>query len=106
MRRAANPYVMKVLGFFWGCKPGDAFTKVGMVMELMENGSLASLQVRFSSLYLFNYYTNLAMNAHNLCTCIDIKFTTRARHRVGWIGGWSKTLEKTLAIVQMSQITA
>ena len=51
MQRAANPYVMKVLGFFRGCKPGEAMMKVGMVMELMENGSLASLQVRFFSLY-------------------------------------------------------
>lgn len=45
MRKASSPFVIKVLGVVRGRKPSSQPAQVGLVMELMERGSLASLQV-------------------------------------------------------------
>lgn len=46
MRRGSNPHVIQVLGVFKGRLPNAGpTTQLGLVMEFMERGSLASLQV-------------------------------------------------------------
>lgn len=47
MRRGSSPYVLQVLGVFQGRPPSRPANsaQLGLVMELMERGSLASLQV-------------------------------------------------------------
>lgn len=46
MHKASNPHVIHVLGLFKGKLPNSGpLTHLGLVMELMERGSLASLQV-------------------------------------------------------------
>lgn len=45
MRAATSPYVIQVLGVFKGRPSTDQEVQLGLVMELMERGSLASLQV-------------------------------------------------------------
>ncbi|XP_028419670.1 ankyrin repeat and protein kinase domain-containing protein 1 isoform X2 [Perca flavescens] len=44
MRQATSPYVMAVRGIFKGQTPSGRSIQLGVVMELMERGSLASLQ--------------------------------------------------------------
>ncbi|KAF1394445.1 hypothetical protein PFLUV_G00000380 [Perca fluviatilis] len=44
MRQATSPYVMAVRGVFKGRTPSGRSIQLGVVMELMERGSLASLQ--------------------------------------------------------------
>ncbi|XP_032364276.1 receptor-interacting serine/threonine-protein kinase 3 [Etheostoma spectabile] len=44
MRQAPNPYVMAVRGIFKGQTPSGGSRQLGVVMDLMETGSLASLQ--------------------------------------------------------------
>uniref|UniRef100_A0A8C9ZWQ7 Protein kinase domain-containing protein n=1 Tax=Sander lucioperca TaxID=283035 RepID=A0A8C9ZWQ7_SANLU len=45
MREASSPHVLRVLGVFKGLPPNSGWaTQLGVVMELMERGSLASLQ--------------------------------------------------------------
>uniref|UniRef100_A0A8C9XIF2 Protein kinase domain-containing protein n=1 Tax=Sander lucioperca TaxID=283035 RepID=A0A8C9XIF2_SANLU len=45
MREASSPHVLRVLGVFKGLPPNCGWaTQLGVVMELMERGSLASLQ--------------------------------------------------------------
>lgn len=45
MREGSSPYVIQVLGVFQGRPPFSQSAQLGLVMELMERGSLASLQV-------------------------------------------------------------
>ncbi|XP_031154475.2 receptor-interacting serine/threonine-protein kinase 4-like [Sander lucioperca] len=44
MRQATSPHVMAVLGVFKGRTPSGRSTQLGLIMEVMERGSLASLQ--------------------------------------------------------------
>ncbi|XP_078126623.1 receptor-interacting serine/threonine-protein kinase 4-like [Sander vitreus] len=44
MRQATSPHVMAVRGIFKGRTPSGRSTQLGLVMEVMERGSLASLQ--------------------------------------------------------------
>ncbi|XP_031154437.2 receptor-interacting serine/threonine-protein kinase 3-like [Sander lucioperca] len=44
MRQATSPHVMAVLGVFKGRMPSGRSTQLGLVMDVMERGSLASLQ--------------------------------------------------------------
>lgn len=54
MSRGRNPHVVHLLGLFKGKLPNSGpLTHLGLVMELMERGSLASLQVE--RIYLFIY---------------------------------------------------
>uniref|UniRef100_W5MSM4 Protein kinase domain-containing protein n=2 Tax=Lepisosteus oculatus TaxID=7918 RepID=W5MSM4_LEPOC len=43
MREGGSPFVLRVLGVYRGDVPGQPQASVGLVMEFMENGSLASL---------------------------------------------------------------
>ena len=45
MCKGSCPYVIQVLGVFRGPAPHGHVAHLGLVMELMERGSLASLQV-------------------------------------------------------------
>lgn len=44
-RQGSSPHVVLVRGVFKGRPPGVGSTRLGLVMEFMERGSLASLQV-------------------------------------------------------------
>ncbi|XP_033961940.1 receptor-interacting serine/threonine-protein kinase 3 [Pseudochaenichthys georgianus] len=44
MRHASSPHVIQVRGVFKGLPPNSRSTQLGLVMEYMERGSLASLQ--------------------------------------------------------------
>ncbi|KAK1889882.1 Receptor-interacting serine/threonine-protein kinase 3 [Dissostichus eleginoides] len=44
MRQASSPHVIQVRGVFKGLPPNSRSTQLGLVMEYMERGSLASLQ--------------------------------------------------------------
>ncbi len=49
MRQGSSPYVIHVLGVFKGRLPSSGSSaQLGLVMEVMERGSLASLQVTSS----------------------------------------------------------
>lgn len=46
MRHGGNPNVLRILGVYKGQPPGDrSAIKTGLVMEYMERGSLADLQL-------------------------------------------------------------
>lgn len=45
MCKGSSPYVIPVLGVFKGHSPSSGPVKLGLVMEFMERGSLANLQV-------------------------------------------------------------
>ena len=52
---AEGPHIVKVLGLFTGYRPGMPKIEVGLVMELMENGTLDSLQVSL----IYYYYNHI-----------------------------------------------
>lgn len=45
MRQGSSPYVIQVLGVFRGLSPSGPGARLGLVMEFMERGCLATLQV-------------------------------------------------------------
>ena len=45
MFRADSPHILKVLGVFRGYTPHNPAIQVGLVLDVMEGGSLKSLQV-------------------------------------------------------------
>uniref|UniRef100_A0A3B4AF38 Protein kinase domain-containing protein n=1 Tax=Periophthalmus magnuspinnatus TaxID=409849 RepID=A0A3B4AF38_9GOBI len=45
MRQSSSPYVIHVLGVFRGVPPAGQMPRLGLVMEFMERGCLATLQV-------------------------------------------------------------
>ncbi|XP_026154501.1 receptor-interacting serine/threonine-protein kinase 3 isoform X2 [Mastacembelus armatus] len=49
MCQGSNPYVIRVLGVFKGQLPSSGPSQLGLVMEFMERGSLASLQETLNS---------------------------------------------------------
>lgn len=53
MREGSGPYVIQVLGVFQGRRPSSQSVQLGLVMELMERGSLASLQVALEYFHSF-----------------------------------------------------
>ncbi|KAM6949515.1 receptor-interacting serine/threonine-protein kinase 3 [Aplochiton taeniatus] len=51
MQQGASPHVLRVMGVYKGCPPGACHSsRLGLVMEFMERGSLASLQDALSGL--------------------------------------------------------
>lgn len=46
MRQGSSPYVIHVIGLFRGISPAASGTRIGLVMEFMERGCLATLQER------------------------------------------------------------
>lgn len=71
MSTGSNPHVIHVLGLFKGKLPNcGPSTHLGLVMELMERGSLASLQVNIflfiSSLNKKTKYSFFLFDVNNL----------------------------------------
>ena len=60
MRLGSCPYVIQVLGVFKGRLPNSGpSAQLGLVMEFMERGSLASLQVTYIPVQMKSLYRPL-----------------------------------------------